>query len=378
MKKQVINEMVHFCQRLIQTPSLSGREAEIAVLIKEEMHQLDYDEVWTDRIGNVIGRIKGKGNKPSIMFTAHMDAVDVGDLDLWGIPPYLGKVVDRYVYGRGASDTKGAIATQVYLTVALTAPPSGDIYVAQVVLEEKGGAGSEFLVKAITPDVVIIGEATSNQLRIGHRGRVEIAVKAIGTPVHASVPGRGRNPHYEMAEFLLKLRQLSMSTAARLTATVAPTLYFTDQESSNVTPGEAVVYLDWRKVPGETDGSVMTKLREIMSTSMKLEVVTEHLRSYTGMELSMKKTRKPYFLEPATPVLQTTKQAVERALGREQQIGFWDFVTDAGAFAELGIPVIGFSPCEETYAHTYNDRVSIDLMVEALTCYPAIVAAIQD
>jgi len=377
MKKQVINEMVHFCQRLIQTPSLSGREAEIALLIKEEMHRLDYDEVWTDKIGNVIGRIKGKGNGPSIMFTAHMDAVDVGDLELWDIAPYSGKVVDGYVYGRGASDTKGAIATQVYLPATLTAPPSGDIYVAQVVLEEKGGAGSEFLVKAITPDVVIIGEATSNQLRIGHRGRVEIAVKAIGKPVHASVPERGRNPHYEMAQFLLKLRQLSMSTAARLTATVAPTLYFTDQESSNVTPGEAIVYLDWRKVPGETDGSVMTKLREIMSTSMKLEAVTEHLRSYTGIELSMKKTRKPYFLEPATPVLQTTKQAVERVLGRELQIGFWDFVTDAGAFAELGIPVIGFSPCEETYAHTYNDRVSINLMAEALTCYPAIVAAIQ-
>ena len=49
------DDFVEFCQRLIQTPSLSGEETQVAQLIIEKMEQLNYDEVWTDQVGNVIG-----------------------------------------------------------------------------------------------------------------------------------------------------------------------------------------------------------------------------------------------------------------------------------------------------------------------------------
>ena len=260
----------------------------------------------------------------------------------------------------------------------LQSPPSADVYVAEVVLEEKGGAGSEHLVKALQPDVVIIGEATKNELCIGHRGRVELAVTAMGKSVHASVPDRGINPHYAIAAFLLRLKELSMQSAQGLTATVAPTIYRTDQTSSNVTPGEVTVHLDWRKVPGETNESILKRLHDITDETIYLSIVEEKLRSYTGMDITMKKNREPYYLDPATPVVKQAKHALEKALGREVHTKFWDFVTDSGAFDQLGIPVIGFSPCEEEYAHTAIDRVRIDLMEQALQCYPPLVAVLQE
>ena len=40
--------------------------------------RIGYDDVWTDEVGNVIGRLAG-GDGPTIMLNGHMDVVDVGD-----------------------------------------------------------------------------------------------------------------------------------------------------------------------------------------------------------------------------------------------------------------------------------------------------------
>ena len=373
---QVRKELVEFCQALIRIPSLSGEEGALARLIADRMTGLGYDEVWRDEIGNVIGLIRGQTRHPAVMFTAHMDHVDVGDPALWPHPPYSGVVEKGYVWGRGASDTKGAIATQVLLPLVLKEKPVADVYVAEVVLEEKGGAGTRHLVNHLRPDVVIIGEATKNQLCLGHRGRVEVVATAVGKAAHASQPHLGKNPHYPLAEFLLRLQELLMSERPPFKATVAPTLYFTDQQSANVIPGKAWVHLDWRTVPGETPEVVLKRLRKV-GPGLRFSIPVEELTSYTGMRTQMKKVRAPYLLNAQHPVVSKIREVLERVLGRKVDVGYWHFVTDAGYFAEQGIPVIGYSPCEEELAHTYQDRVSISLMEEALASYPALVKAIQ-
>lgn len=369
--------MVGFCRRLIQTPSLPGREEALADLIRAEMQKLGYDQVWVDEVGNVIGCIRGRRRRPAVMFTAHMDHVDAGDPVLWSHPPYGGVLADGYLHGRGASDTKGAIATQVYLPTLLTQRPLADVYVAQVVLEEKGGVGTQHLVKTLRPDVVILGEATANQLALGHRGRLEVVVTAAGRAAHASVPARGVVPHYPMARFLLRLRELPMQSAGDLSATVAPTLYYTDQKSANVIPGKAVLHLDWRTVPGEEPEDVLLRIDAILDQEMTARLGAELLSTYTGVEVEMAKVRLPYRLDPQSWPVPRVRAAVRRTCRRPVALGSWDFVTDAGYFAEQGIPVIGFSPGEEHYAHTYEDRVALALMEEALACYPEIVRACQ-
>ncbi len=377
----ILTRVIRFCQRLIQTPSLPGQEGEVARLIKREMKQLPYDDVWIDEIGNVIGFVKGKGSGPSIMFTAHMDHVDPGDARQWLHPPYSGEISDGYIHGRGASDTKGAIATQVYIPALLkdlkAMPPKGDLYIAEVVLEEKGGAGSKHLVTKIKPNVVILGEPTENEIKIGHRGRLEVIVEIMGKAAHASVPEEAINPHYLMAEFLLRLKEIKMEKDHVFISSVAPTLYYTDQTSSNVIPGKATVHLDWRTIPGETKNEVFNKLLAIkLPTNINLSIAIEHLKAYTGMNVKMEKARPPYALNKETPLVQLIKQAIEEILHRVINIKYWNFSTDAGYFIEQGIPVLGFSPCEERYAHTCEDKVNIALMEEALQCYPAIIDAI--
>ena len=167
-----------------------------------------------------------------------------------------------------------------------------------------------------------------------------------------------------------------MSERPPFKATVAPTLYFTDQQSANVIPGKAWVHLDWRTVPGETPEVVLKRLRKV-GPGLRFSIPVEELTSYTGMRTQMKKVRAPYLLNAQHPVVSKIREVLERVLGRKVDVGYWHFVTDAGYFAEQGIPVIGYSPCEEELAHTYQDRVSISLMEEALASYPALVKAIQ-
>lgn len=366
-------EVIDFCRRLIRTPSPSGAEGEVAQIIQEEMKRLGYDEVWTDEVGNVIGLIRGKMRSPAVMFTTHMDHVDPGDETRWAFPPYGAEMRDGYIYGRGASDAKGAIATQIYLKALLEGPPPSDIFMAYVVMEEVGGLGTRHLLTYLRPDVVILGEPTGNELRIGHRGRMELIVEAHGRAAHASMPSKGKNPHYPMASFLLRLKDLPMEEGGGFTSSVAPTLYYTDQSSGNVIPARATLHVDWRTIPGQGEGEVVRRLQSILEAGMEVRVRRELMKTYTGREIELDVVHPPFYLDPHAEVVEKAKAAIEGALGRPIGVGPWSFTTDAGFFQREGIPVLGFSPCEEQYAHTYEDRVSITMLEEALRCYPALV-----
>ena len=80
---RISGDLIAFLQKLVQTPSISGQEKEVASLIVKEMERLAYDEVFTDSMGNVVGIIKGGGHGENIMFNGHMDHVDPGRLEAW-------------------------------------------------------------------------------------------------------------------------------------------------------------------------------------------------------------------------------------------------------------------------------------------------------
>src|SRR5688572_22923396 len=170
------DRVVDFTQRLITTLSLPGDEAAVAVLVEDEMRSLGYDEVWRDEAGNVIGRMRptAEGAGKRVMLNTHLDHVDVGDPARWPYPPYEGTVAGDEIWGRGASDLKGALACQVYagaLVKRLGLSTPNDIYVSGVVLEERGGLGSAWLAEHLPVDYVIIGEPSANRVALGHRGR---------------------------------------------------------------------------------------------------------------------------------------------------------------------------------------------------------------
>jgi len=170
-----------------------------------------------------------------------------------------------------------------------------------------------------------------------------------------------------------------------------------------MTPDQAWLHLDWRSLPGPGERSshgsrsvsfdvragssagdgprvLLDELRAILEESCPsgvtgtVELLAQDLRSYTGMEASLPTSAPSYLLEPGHPLVSNAQEILEKHLARPVRIAPWNFTTDGGYLVEAGIPTIGFSPCEEQYAHTIQDRVRIDLMVEAVRGTMALVA----
>jgi succinyl-diaminopimelate desuccinylase len=378
--------VVDFCQRIVRIPSLPGQEGDVANLVQLEMNKLGYDEITVDEVGNVVGTLQGDGNGPSVEFNGHMDVVDVGDPSRWPYPPFGGEIHGGAIWGRGASDMKGALAAMIYgaaLPRRLGLHRTGDVHVAAVVMEETGGLGTIHLTKRLRPSAAVVGEASRGAIARGHRGRCEIVVKVTGKSVHASVPEQGANPHYTLAAFIEKLHTIHLSVDSFLgPASLAPTLFLTDQRSANVTPGECALHLDWRNVAGDDPEVFLSQLRELLGTCLRdgctgeVRLQVEDARTYTGKSFPLASVFPPFVLPTGHPLIGRASQALTTTFGSAPSIIRWSFATDGGHLMRSGIPVIGYGPADERLAHTVEDRIEIGALVRGIAGYAALALAL--
>jgi len=110
-------DIVAFARRIVATPSFSGKEGALVKVLAAEMRKVGFDQVQTDRMGNIIGRI-GSG-KTKIMMDAHIDTVGIGDRSAWKWDPFKGKFDGKNIFGRGATDQKLSMASMVYAGKAI-------------------------------------------------------------------------------------------------------------------------------------------------------------------------------------------------------------------------------------------------------------------
>lgn len=361
---------VDFAQRLIQTPSMPGEEGAIARLIAAELERLAFDRVWLDGAGNVCGRIAGREpGLPALVLNSHIDHVDPGDPALWPVPPYSGEIVDGHIVGRGASDIKGPLAVQVYALAGLLQAgmrPRRDVVFTGVVKEEVGGAGMAHWKETRDYEVglLLLGEPSSNDLALGHRGMMQFWVRFHGRSVHASVPERGSNPNYALATFLQRLQ----AAQARLgdhpllgRTTVAPTVVEVDTRSHNVTPAWSQVVLDFRTAT-ESPASLAAFVHEVAGElPHSIEIDTGDLR-LADDETPLQ----GYYTPPDNPAVSKVRELVAAGMGREPALTSYRFATDGRLVADEGYPIIGYSPGAEDQAHIAGERISIALMEESL------------
>ena len=205
--------LIAFCQRALQTPSVSGQEQAMAELMRERMLALGFDEVVFDRLGNVIGTIHGKRPGKTILLDGHMDTVDVIDAPQWEHDPFGGEIADGKIYGRGASDMKGSDCAMITAAARFAEKTdrdfAGRVCVSCTVHEERfEGVSSREITRLAKPDLVIIGEATSTTIKRGQRGRAEVVVETEGVSCHSSNPEKGVNAVYAMTAVIDEIRKI--------------------------------------------------------------------------------------------------------------------------------------------------------------------------
>jgi putative selenium metabolism hydrolase len=392
-KLPTFENALSFAQDLIRIPSLSGKEGEVARRVLEEMQALGYEDARIDRLGNVIGVIRGTLGGAPILLNCHMDVVAEGVPEQWEHPPFSGKVEGGFLHGRGSMDIKGPLAVQTYAAAALKGVAAGDVFVAHTVFEERGGWGMEDLLarKEVEPAAVVIGEATQGDITTGHRGRAEVEVVLRGLAGHASAPERARNALDLVPAVLTGLQKLASAQPEDPvlgTASLAPTSIDVLPESRNVIPDEVIVVVDWRVLPESTDETLLSRVREAVEevlpslpSGMQVEVrmATEIQASYTGISERRNLFTPGFLMEADDPLILAAARAVGRRGGEgNAAIRPWTFATDGGwSRGVFGIPTLGFAAGEERFAHTNRERWELGEAEWSFGRHPDLIRALQ-
>jgi putative selenium metabolism hydrolase len=373
--------MATFLRELVCIPSPSTHEEAVAIRLAEELRRIGFAEVWTDRIGNVIGRV-GCGQGPKLIFDGHMDTVAVGDPGRWPHPPHDGVIEDGILYGRGACDMKGGLAAMVYGVKALLdagVELAGDLYVVGVVQEEPcEGFAMQVLVEeeGIRPDYVVLGEPSNLQIKVGHRGRIEMQVKVQGRAAHASSPDLGNNAIHNAARLIFGLELLAPRLATDPVlgqGTLAVTQIESQAASRNAVPDCCTFCIDRRLTLGETERKALAEVQNIINTEevdANVEVTEYQATSYIGYDCRVRSSFPAWVIAEDSPLVQATARSVRETLGYRPRLSRWTFSTDGTYTAGVAsIPTVGFGPGEERYAHTLEEQIRLNDVVDAARVY---------
>lgn len=377
-------ELVSFARRLIAVPSVTGSEGPAVEFVGRTMRELGFQKVFTDRIGNVVGQI-GNG-RLKIMYDAHLDTVAAGDHAGWPCHPFEGKLEKGVVYGRGASDDKGAFSAMLFgarILKELALAGGFTLYVVGSVGEENGeGVALSVLMEdeGLVPDCVVIAESSDLTIRRGHRGRSLLYLSFDGKEAHGSVPERADNPIYKAAPVVQAIEGLHRRLASAPAhpflgrGSAAVTKLDSSAPSLNTIPGQATIYVDRRLTAGETRESIVAELQALPGAEKAtVGIVNVDEPSHTGYRKPCEEYFPPWFLPPDHPLVLAGAEAFRAVFGREPVIERWDFSTNGTYTAGMrGIPTIGFGPGEAQYCHTSQDQVRVEQLVEAVKFYAAL------
>ena len=202
-------EIVAMCSDVINIPSPTGEELQMAQYMQNALQQLGLNVTWQEveeGRANVVGRWIGSGGGKDLMFNGHMDTSNTGREEFLtgiGYKPHA-VVKDGFLYGLGIYNMKGALVCYTHAVKALRRAGvklRGDVIIAAVVGEiEKAqwgefkgkeyrgyGVGSHYLVNhGVLPDMCILGEPTDMYVVLEHFGSLWVRISCTGIYVHTA------------------------------------------------------------------------------------------------------------------------------------------------------------------------------------------------
>ena len=212
------DDQIAFTQKLVQMPSLRGREHPIQDLLYRELRSRGFamDRFDMDRAAIeahpggskfseqhsdapiVVGIHRPQAETGrSLILQSHLDVVPEGLHDMWSDPPFSAKIDGDWMYGRGAGDMKAGAAANIFALDALRRiglQPAATVYAQSVVEEESTGNGAlQTYLQGYTADAVLIPEPEEEMLVRANTGVLWFQVQVRGVPVHVREMGEGAN-----------------------------------------------------------------------------------------------------------------------------------------------------------------------------------------
>jgi acetylornithine deacetylase/succinyl-diaminopimelate desuccinylase-like protein len=299
------------------------------------------------------------------------------------VAPFGGEKRDGSVYGRGASDVKGAMAAMLAalsrIETGAAAQDRPTIVIAFTVNEECGFIGARSLVELwqpdrqagarVTsgtisatelfprpPDLAIVAEPTDLNVVVAHQGMVRWHCHATGLAAHSSRPHEGINAIYAMGRVTAAIEAYGKQLAAGPGHPLCghPAVCVTMIEGGvgiNIVPDSATITIDRRIGPDEQPAAAFADLVRFIAQNAELGVArVDH---------------EPPFLKSTGlsnanngPLAEQLVQLVKE-FGRESRLIGAPYGTDAAAIGAAGVPTVVFGPGSVRQAHTADEHIEV-------------------
>jgi len=323
----------------------------VAVMAARAGLEIELQKVLPGRL-NLIAHLRPTSRATkTILLAPHLDTVPP-----WDEGQFIPRTEGDRLYGRGACDTKGSVASMLSAVIAVAnskrRPRETEIIFAGLVDEENGQAGSRALARSqLKADLAIVGEPTSHQIVTAHKGNVWLELEAEGRSAHGSRPELGRNAIHAMArivdvletDYAKKLRQRRRHPLLGHATINVGTIRGGTQP--NIVPDSCAIMIDRRTLPGETEAGVRREIQSLLARK-KLKATF----SGTGRQ------------SPCSPMETNTRLPLVRqflrSIGQRKPVGV-NYFCDAAVLAEGGIPSVVFGPGDIAQAHTQDEWISL-------------------
>ena len=388
--------LVQWAERAIATPSFTGSEQDMALLMAETFRELGLRVQWQQvehGRANVLGVLEGMGGGPSLMFNGHMDTSYSGK-EPWlaHVPGFQPQpfVRDGRLYGLGISNMKGALACYVEALRALDDAGvrlRGDVLVAAVCGEiekaQHGDAqGAEYRGYATgtrhlvthggVADMCILGEPTEGKVVVGHFGSLWLRVSTRGNFVHTafSAGRRGENSILRMREVLDAVLEWIPSW---------------EEDPENAYRGVGAVVnvgaiqggFGWRvsRTPHRTDLFLDVRVPPTKPMPVARRQALELVRSLAARFTSYGVEGEVYVTAPGAevpedhPVVAALEASHTEVFGSPPARDVTRWFSDASALTRYGVPTVNYGTSTGLLDTEYGENLAIDGLVKTAQVY---------
>jgi acetylornithine deacetylase len=216
---------------LVDIESISGNEAgmgrylydHLSELTTRYQGQIESVEVEPERFN-----VFASWGDPTVTLSTHIDTV----------PPFFASREDAdHIWGRGACDTKGIIASMIFAVRELLEEGTRNIGLLFVVGEERNSTGAYHAAKQNRGSKFLInGEPTENRLAIGSKGALRFEVIAKGRMAHSAYPELGESAIVKLLDVLARIRHLQLPSDPSLGASTLNIGMISGGRAANVIP----------------------------------------------------------------------------------------------------------------------------------------------
>ncbi len=357
MSNASMHPAVELARELIRIDTAAGNESAAAAVIAPRLERAG---LRVERHELAAGResLVASVGSPRVTLSGHLDTVPF-DRAGWSVSPTGAVVQGDRLFGRGASDMKSGVAAMVVAAERHLERPHRCTGL-QLVLsagEEVGCLGARELaeLEAIGGEMLVVGEPTGNQMRLGHKGAVWFEVAAHGKAAHGAQPELGHNAILELARVAVALTdgfpRVEHPELGRATINVG-SLHGGTQP--NLVPDEALMAVDVRTVPG-FDPAVVEELAGDGSGHIDVRRVVDAPAVWSESSL-----------EPVRRAATATGQVAGDAV---------PYFTDASLLSAAYEATIVLGPGDLDQMHTVDESCSIGLIEQAVEIYGALLDA---